>query len=375
VIDMFPIDKRSPDALFEQIKTGLRAEVVAGRLKPGQALPDEYTLAGQLDVSHMTVRRAVVELSREGLLRRVSGKGTFVRDGFTPPAKTRRGAIAVVTTVTPTDRTSLYYHRMIESLLFGLEETATPLVFRPVREPYEEFVAELRADRSLRALVVIWAGDPALTRQLAKLRIPVVLLDSVAPNSQRFDEVAQESEAGVFAAVDHLIKLGHREIALMQGVQLNAIGEQRDRGYRRAMAANGLAVRPDLIHPVVFWSDAAYASMRRILSGPRVPTAMVCASDVLALGVMAAATEHGLRVPRDLSIVGFGDEGYFTVPQLSTVRVPVEQMGRAAARLLAQRLDDPTTPLQRVAFSAEWISRASCDCPRDISATTVPDGR
>jgi DNA-binding LacI/PurR family transcriptional regulator len=197
----------------------------------------------------------------------------------------------------------------------------------------------------------------------------------VAPDAPRFDEVVQESEAGVFVAVDHLIKLGHRDIALMQGTRLNAIGEQRDRGYRRAMAASGLPVRPDLLLPVLFRSDAAYACMRRILSGPRRPTAVVCASDGLALGVMAAATEHGLRVPRDLSVVGFGDDGYFSVPQLSTVRVPVEQMGAAAARLLTQRLDDPTTPLQRIAFSSEWISRASCDCPSDITSITASDVR
>jgi LacI family transcriptional regulator len=79
---------------------------------------------------------------------------------------------------------------------------------------------------------------------------------------------------------------------------------------------------------------------------------------------MAAVTAHGWHVPKDISVVGFGDEGYFTVPQLSTVRVPLEQMGMRAAQMLAERLERPTTPLQRSTFQTEWISRGSCDCPR-----------
>ncbi|MBA2481090.1 MAG: GntR family transcriptional regulator, partial [Planctomycetes bacterium] len=212
---MFTIDKASPDALFEQIKTGLRREIASGRFKPGQALPDEGSLGEQLVVSHMTVRRALVELSREGLLRRISGKGTFVRDAFAPQPKTRRGAIAVVSTVDPAERASLYYHRMLQALLTGLEETGTPLAFRTVRQPYEEFVAGLRADRSLRALAVVWASDAELLRHLAKLPLPIVLLDSASPPQPRFDEVVQDGEAAVYAAVDYLIKLGHRDIGLI----------------------------------------------------------------------------------------------------------------------------------------------------------------
>src|SRR6185369_4690970 len=96
---MFTVTKKSPQALFEQIKLGLRGEIEAGRIKPGDAIPDENLLATQLNVSHMTVRRAIVELTRDGLLQRVSGKGTFVRNGFAPqPRSTRKGSIALLST-------------------------------------------------------------------------------------------------------------------------------------------------------------------------------------------------------------------------------------------------------------------------------------
>ena len=361
---MFAVTKKSPHALFEQIKVGLRAEIEAGRFKPGDPIPDENLLASQLHVSHMTVRRAIVELSREGLLKRVSGKGTFVRDAYAPQPRTRKGAIAVLSVADLKVPAALSYYRLQQAVLVGLERLGLPIVLRTIRDSVEETVAMLRQDTSLRGLVLIW-GDTRLEEALSKLSIPVVVLDGVVSEQQIFDEVRRDGEAGVFSAVNHLIHLGHREIGFMHGdVQHNRASDQRHRGYLRAMNAHGLAVRPELNFPVVHWWDAAYAATRGILNGPVVPTAMVCSADVIALGVMAAVADHGWRVPADISVVGFGDEGYFCNPQLSTVRVPLEQMGLRAAQMLSERLEHPTASLQRFTFDTEWIARGSTKYPR-----------
>src|SRR5689334_23437602 len=177
---MFTVTKKSPQALFEQIKLGLRGEIEAGRFKPGDALPDENLLATQLSVSHMTVRRAIVELTRDGLLIRVSGKGTFVRDGFTPQPRARRGTIAVLSSVDLRSSTSLSYSRMLQAVKVGLEELGMPLVFRSIKERVEDTVSMLRQDSSLRGLIVIW-GSLELIEGLAKLSIPVVVLDGIQP--------------------------------------------------------------------------------------------------------------------------------------------------------------------------------------------------
>jgi DNA-binding LacI/PurR family transcriptional regulator len=280
--------------------------------------------------------------------------------------------IAIVSYVDPLIPAAQYYYRLLQGVMLGFEELGLPVVFRRATEPYEECVANLRQDPALCGVIAIWS-DPALSRQLAKLSIPVVLLDCEKPDAPLFDSVNQDGESGVYQATKYLINLGHREIGMMQATQLNCIGQRRFDGYKRALAESGIPFQLELVYPVVFWCDAAYASMRRILQGPRIPTAVVCASDVLALGVLAAANEAGLRVPRDLSVVGFGDEGYFTVPQLSTARVPVEQMGLNATRMLAERLKRPSAPLQQVNFPSEWISRGTCDCPALAPAGKAPE--
>jgi LacI family transcriptional regulator len=81
---------------------------------------------------------------------------------------------------------------------------------------------------------------------------------------------------------------------------------------------------------------------------------------------MVAALENGMKLPRDLSVVGFGDLGEFAVPALSSVRIPLDLMARAALQVLWNRLKKPTAPLKRVLFDAEWTPRSSCMSPRQV---------
>jgi DNA-binding LacI/PurR family transcriptional regulator len=363
---MITVLKKSPRPLYEQIKEGLREQIQQGLYKAGAAIPDERALAAELGISRMTVRRAIVELSREGLLERVSGRGTFVRDSIAPRRHTKTGAVAVVSAQDPLRPAPQYYYRMLQGIACGSEEISLPLAFRQVAEPLDGFIADLRQDRNLKGIIAIWL-DEATLRLLSKLSIPVVALESIQSRElPLFDEVTHDGRDGVFSAVSHLIALGHRRIALMRSDGENSITGRRRIGYEQAFTAAGIEVRPELIHRVSFCSDLAYAAAKNILSGPDCPTAFVCTGDCLAIGVMTAALERGMRLPGDLSVVGFGDESVFTSPQLSTVRVPLEQLGLSAIRMLAQRMKDSARPLQHLVMPTEWILRASCDCPRKV---------
>ena len=110
--------------------------------------------------------------------------------------------------------------------------------------------------------------------------------------------------------------------------------------------------------------SAAYAAVRQLLRNDRPPTALFCTTDELALGAINAIKDRGWRVPFDMSVVGYGDLGYFSQPALSSVRIALEEMGRKAAELLRARIDRPNVPPVKIVFPSEFVARASSDLPR-----------
>jgi LacI family transcriptional regulator len=255
----------------------------------------------------------------------------------------------------------------------GCQQTEMLMIHRPPTGTPEAFVASLKSDKALHGVVAVGIDDASLMQQFRSLSIPVVLLDSVQPaNDALFDEVSHAGEPAVFDAISHLIRLGHEKVGLMQSLGLNSINIQRQYGYERALTTAGLPVRPEYIFPVAIDSEAAYARMRRILNSTEIPTAIFCTGDHLAIGVMAAIRDHGWKIPRGISVIGYGNEGYFISPSLSTIHIPIEQMGIQAIQLLAERLKHPTAPLKRVVLPTAWTPRGSCDCPRISTPPSVP---
>jgi DNA-binding LacI/PurR family transcriptional regulator len=141
------------------------------------------------------------------------------------------------------------------------------------------------------------------------------------------------------------------------------LGCARERldGYRAALAEHGLAVDPDLIREGDFYKPRAYAAALELFHLPAPPTAIFASNDVSALGVMEAARDHGVRVPTDLSVVGFDDipQAEHAHPALTTVRQPLEEMGRVAAQLLLTAIHDPERMQTRVELPTELIVRGS----------------
>jgi DNA-binding LacI/PurR family transcriptional regulator len=193
--------------------------------------------------------------------------------------------------------------------------------------------------------------------------VPVVVLDETALPSGVLG-VRAEQQRGARALTEHLIDSGHRRLAFLGAAVPWAVVEQRVVGFRQALRARGLD--PEA-HPVVLEAGYDAAGGERLAgrvldddARPR-PTALVCASDLLAAGALRAAHRRGLHVPRDVAVTGFNDFEFaeFLDPPLTTVRVPAYDMGRRAASLLIDRLDgeDVGTPEP---FAVEVVVRGSC---------------
>jgi LacI family repressor for deo operon, udp, cdd, tsx, nupC, and nupG len=183
----------------------------------------------------------------------------------------------------------------------------------------------------------------AVSERIGRGRIPIVGIDNVAASR---------------AAIEHLLGLGHRRIAHITGPAGSVLTADRLEGYRSALAAADVPASPDLVAVGDFTMDAGEAAMRNLLSKAwqpaSRPTSVFCCSDESAIGAIRAAKAHGLRVPADLSVVGFDDIPFAAAydPALTTVRQPRREMGRLAASLiLAGLTGSPARAVRRLPHS------------------------
>lgn len=177
------------------------------------------------------------------------------------------------------------------------------------------------------------------TSALPSSSIPVVAIDPhTGPEGHA--TVDADNEGGAVDAVEHLLALGHTRIAHLHGRADLASAQLREAGYRRALTAAGIDVDERLLRDGGYQEDQSAAAARELLMMPDRPTAVFAANDSSAFGVLRAAAELGLRVPEDLSVVGFDDvpQASTTTPPLTTVVQPLAELGSRAVEMLLTML-------------------------------------
>ncbi len=219
--------------------------------------------------------------------------------------------------------------------------------------------------RRIDGLVIASSSERSRTL-LAAMRgagFPIVLIDRRAP--AEFDAVGVEHADGITAAIDHLVALGHQRIAMLSGE--GGLHPTRDRlaGYRAGMARAGIRIREPWVRAVSFSPESGYQQTRALLALKERPTAILAGGSSLLPGVLFAASEVGLRVPRDLSVIAGADSDLARLsnPGVTAVCWPHDVLGRAAGRFLVRRLADSATPRQSMTVRAELLVRGSCAPP------------
>ena len=163
-------------------------------------------------------------------------------------------------------------------------------------------------------------------------------------------------------AVRHLVELEHRRIALVDRPEdpfAPVYPDARHRGYRLALASAGIPFRPEYEVVTDFSPQAGAAAVRQLLQLAEPPTAILAGSDTQALGIVGAAREAGRRVPEDLAVIGYNDVELAAYLDLTTVRVPMRELGRRALNLLVRMIEEPDSPLERIRLPAELVVRRS----------------
>jgi LacI family transcriptional regulator len=190
---------------------------------------------------------------------------------------------------------------------------------------------------------------------------PVVLFERAMP-SLEVDAVEIDNFQGAYDATAHLIALGHRRIGCITGIPNSTLNETRIRGYQQALAGADIVVAPSLIRAGDYTAAEGVRHTHALLDTLDPPTAIFAFNDLMAMGVMQAAHERGLRVPADLAVIGF--DGLLltqhTCPPLSTVEQPVAEMGASAIAMLLDRVKERADGPARVkTFPATLVARAS----------------
>lgn len=212
--------------------------------------------------------------------------------------------------------------------------------------------------------------DDGTLAALLSLQQNVVLLDEDIPGVL-LPRIFVENEQGGYLATRHLIEAGHRDIAIVSGPQNLMSVQERLEGFERAMAEAGLAVGDRRVLLGDYSREHGRIAGAALFAGASRPTAVLACSDYIAIGILAVARQVGVRVPQDISLVGFDDMPFAELvdPPLTTVRQPITEMGRAAFRqLLALMNHTDVVPLTRL--PVELIIRQSV---RNLAAHNLGD--
>ena len=228
----------------------------------------------------------------------------------------------------------------------------------------ERSYLELMADEQASGVILSPTMQGLQQLRPETLPFPLVLVDR-ALESTRADRVVLDNQAAARRATEHLLQSGYRRIVLLAGAH-STTGQQRHAGYAQALAAAGLAPRPVWVEPT---HQAGVQAAAEVLAGADRPDALLVTNGVLLLGALQAIQAAGLRTPHDIGLAGFDNNDWTALPALdvTTVAQPTYDIGRTAAELLLQRMQDAERPVRQVVLEGTLVVRGS-------SVRTTPAG-
>jgi DNA-binding LacI/PurR family transcriptional regulator len=319
-------------------------------------LPGERALAKELGYSYMTIRKAIENLVAEGLLYKVPTKGTFVsKDG-----KSRK----------KTQTIGYFLDSSIES---GISSPYYSLIFKALEKEaarndyslmYFSDVGEDKLEKTVSKLDgVIATCLPRLEKVIHEIRqsLPLVVIDNSSTDKSIPSVIIDNFNAEV-ESVNYVCSLGHKRIGFMTGLEDSDVGRDRCAGYRSGLNNNGIELDDTLVFRGNYSFESGFAGAEYFLSLKQPPTAIICANDSMALGVMRKLCLEGLSVPDDMSVIGFDDIEVAAqiIPPLTTIAAPVDRIAKHAFSMLMRSIRGEQLEFRHVALDAHLVIRQTC---------------
>lgn len=302
-------------------------------------------LGGRSDVSEQTRARVMSVVAELGYRGR-AGRGAPARGPGSPFVDLVLSGIE-----------GTWANRALSGVEQAAEEAGIDVVVSVARPPDDVWLTRLLARRLRGAVLALVDTSAEQLATLAAARVPVVLLDPVRQPPSTVASVGAANWAGGRAAAEHLLALGHRRFGILAGLRTHLYSQARVDGFRSAVTQAGLDLPDDAVAHTDWRRESATEQALKLLRTG--PTAVFACSDTIALGVYDAAALLGLRIPDDVSVVGFDDlpEARWLSPALTTVHQPIAEMGGAALRMLLRLGGDVPQGALQVAPREELATR------------------
>ena len=224
-----------------------------------------------------------------------------------------------------------------------------------------QWLQNLRARATDGVIFVVSDLSPPLLAELRRLNIAMVVVDPAGVPAMDIPTIGATNWAGGLSATEHLLSLGHTRIGFIAGPKRLLCSRARLDGYRAGLEAAGIEVADELLYQGDFYHESGFAGGTALLDLDDPPTAIFASSDQMAFGVYEAVRRRGLRVPDDVSVVGFDDlpEARWASPPLTTVRQPLVEMGLLAARTVLRLAQGEDIDTPRIELATDLMVRDS----------------
>ncbi|HEY6792037.1 MAG TPA: LacI family DNA-binding transcriptional regulator [Trebonia sp.] len=338
----------------------MKVSKLEGRREARVTIRDVAELAG---VSIATVSRVINGHSDVSAETRETVQRVIRERGYQAgvrPRSTRAGLIGVMVPLVHPG----YFAEILSGATEALYEHDLRVVLCPTRHSHARelsLIDRLAAGEADGAVVVLPEESSEEFEALADHGFPFVIVDPRTEVAAGIPVVCAAHSSGATQATRHLLELGHRRIGVVGGPEGWVATEERLRGYHAALAGSGVLPDPALVQYSNFRIDGGHEAAARLLELPDPPTAIFTFNDSMAIGALRAVSAHGLRVPADVSVVGFDDtiEAAIASPALTTVRQPLAELGRTAVSLLLRQIENRRLEPLRVELATRLVLRDS----------------
>lgn len=356
--------------LYRKIYQDIKKRILDKQLAPGEKLPCERELCEQYGVKRVTIRKSLELLAQEGLITKRTGLGSFVSESGAPAPAVNPAPAATILFIMRRNENDIYHNTSScnTRIFFEMEQIcrANGYLLSYVGLDEQTSVMDIARDHPVSGVFLVSSYHEQTIRDITWMKMPAVLLNHCDP---RLLSVMPDNQSMLQLVIDYLAENGHTRIAYIDGMPDSRNAQERWEAFRFAMYAHDLTVDPALYFVGNWTFEGGRAAARRLLEARELPTAIFAASDMMAAGAMEELRNHGLRIPQDISIVGYDnlDIDVLLSPPLSSATIDFQHMCKVAFEHLRLVMEQGDRSMDHyvIRMPASLIRRDSVSRPKE----------